>query len=493
MARTPKDEDQSPERIRASVKAFQAPKLSLGHLDAEAAAILISAAADIALIVDEAGVIRDLAFSTDELAKLLEGATTWLGKPWIETVAADSRPKVEALLQGAIAGTPPRWRHVNQLTASSASHPILFSAVRIGKLGRAVAFGRDLMPISHLQQRLIDAQASMERDFAKLRHAETRYRLLFQLDPEPVLIVDEAGRKVLDANPAATQLVELAAASPLGFLGIFAPASHDPIRLLLAGVRATGRSDDVRVQLEADGHEAALQASVFRQDGAPCFLLRLAVPLADANAILLPKPKAKLLKLVENAPDAFVVTAHDGRIVTVNGAFLDLAQLHTEEQARSEPIDRWLGRSGVDFEVLAGALRRTGPVKLFATTFRGEYGSTTDVEISAVSVMNGGTPCYGFAIREVAARPVATAPRNGQPATRSVEQLTELVGRVPLKDLVREATDVIERLAIEAALQLTNDNRASAAEMLGLSRQSLYVKLRRYGLGDQPDAPEAEG
>ena len=71
-----------------------------------------------------------------------------------------------------------------------------------------------------------------------------------------------------------------------------------------------------------------------------------------------------------------------------------------------------------------------------------------------------------------------------RPPLRSVEQLTELIGRVPLKDLVREATDVIERLCIEAALDLTSDNRASAAEMLGLSRQSLYVKLRRYGLGD---------
>jgi transcriptional regulator with GAF, ATPase, and Fis domain len=55
---------------------------------------------------------------------------------------------------------------------------------------------------------------------------------------------------------------------------------------------------------------------------------------------------------------------------------------------------------------------------------------------------------------------------------------------VPLRDLVREATDVIEKLAIEAALELSGDNRASAAEMLGLSRQSLDVQLRRYGLGD---------
>jgi DNA-binding protein Fis len=31
---------------------------------------------------------------------------------------------------------------------------------------------------------------------------------------------------------------------------------------------------------------------------------------------------------------------------------------------------------------------------------------------------------------------------------------------------------------------MTGDNRASAAEMLGLSRQSLYAKLHRFGLGD---------
>ena len=96
---------------------------------------------------------------------------------------------------------------------------------------------------------------------------------------------------------------------------------------------------------------------------------------------------------------------------------------------------------------------------------------------------NGDQPCFGFTIRNVGRR-LSNDPRSGRQLPRSVEQMTELVGRVPLKDLVRETTDVIERLCIEAALELTGDNRASAAEILGLSRQSLYVKLRRYGLGD---------
>jgi DNA-binding NtrC family response regulator len=42
-------------------------------------------------------------------------------------------------------------------------------------------------------------------------------------------------------------------------------------------------------------------------------------------------------------------------------------------------------------------------------------------------------------------------------------------------------------MCIEAALDLTHNNRASAAEMLGLSRQSLYVKLRRFGISSEND------
>ena len=48
------------------MKTFLAPRKSLGDLDADAAASLVSAAADMALVVDEQGVIRDIAFSNQE-------------------------------------------------------------------------------------------------------------------------------------------------------------------------------------------------------------------------------------------------------------------------------------------------------------------------------------------------------------------------------------------------------------------------------------------
>ena len=82
------------------------------------------------------------------------------------------------------------------------------------------------------------------------------------------------------------------------------------------------------------------------------------------------------------------------------------------------------------------------------------------------------------------------ATRSMQDLATAVEQLTALVGRVSLPDLVRDTTDLVERHLIKAALELTGDNRTSAAEILGLSRQSLYVKLRRHGL--QADEGEDE-
>jgi transcriptional regulator PpsR len=226
---------------------------------------------------------------------------------------------------------------------------------------------------------------------------------------------------------------------------------------------------------------------LFREDRVSSYLLRIQSSRqapAGANEF-----HSKVLETVGSSPEGFVVTSLEGRIVFANRAFLDLAQLATFEQARNEPLERWLGRPGVDFNLLTAQLREHGSLRLFATQLRGEYGALSEVEICAVAVLGQDDPCYGFTLRDVGQRIAVDRQRNVE-SPRSVAQLTELVGRVPLKDLVRESSDMIERLCIEAALDITNDNRASAAEILGLSRQSLYAKLRRYGLGELTEADD---
>jgi len=237
------------------------------------------------------------------------------------------------------------------------------------------------------------------------------------------------------------------------------------------------------VPIRLPGGTADIFASgfLFRQGNAQLILLRLSPAGVSENPQLLSDSRAKMLKLVDRVPDGFVVTDHDGLIIAANEAFLEMSQLRNEAQAQGQSLDKWLGRPGVDLGVLLNNLRQHGSVRLFSTTLRDEFGAEIEVEISAGAVLNGGEPCYGFAIRGISRR-IAPQVTNARAFPKSLEQIIELIGRVSLKELVREATDVIERLSIEAALTMTGDNRASAAEVLGVSRQSLYVKMRRHGL-----------
>ncbi len=481
------------------MKTFRTPKTALGGIDAEAAAALVSAAADIALILDRRGVIRDVSIAEQDLVDDLSEPAGWVGKRWLDVVTEESRTKVEAMLAEASSKAEPRWRHLNHPAprshgalagAESPDVPILYAVVQAGGHGRMVAFGRDLRAVSSLQRRLIDAQQSMERDYARVRHVETRYRLLFQMASDAVLIVDSSTQRVLDSNPTARRLLPRIGDDTrnVAISAAFTPDTARSVEMLLAGVRASGRADDVQARLSDSDQPVVVSASLFRDETGVACLVRIATNQGDAAQATVPKLKTKLLKLMESAPDGFVVSDSEGRIITANATFLELAQLPTEEQARGQPLTRWLGRTSVELDILTANLKQHGSVRLFSSQVRGEFGEPSEVEVSAVTVMNGGHPCFGFAIRDIGRR-LRSEPEVQRAFPKSLDHLTELIGRVALKDLVREATDVIERLCIEAALNLTGDNRASAAEMLGLSRQSLYVKLRRYGLGD----PEAQG
>lgn len=472
---------------RAALDLFRAPKKTLGDLDAEAAAKLIAAAADIALVVDSKGVIRDVAIGSEDLA--MEGWGKWVGQRWVETVTVESRVKIEDMLRDAGAKQHPRSRQVNHASKRGGDVPIRYSAIEVGENGRIVAVGRDLRAVAALQQRLVETQQNMEREYSRLRHAETRYRLLFHVASEAVLIVDAANLKVVESNPAATKLLS-AAVKRLGgrsFPELFDSEGAKTINAHLAAVRGAGRSEDVVAKLSDSKQKFVVAASLFRQENVSHFLVRLSpvgVRQGDVD-------RSRVFDFVDKLPDGFVVTDLDCKILKVNSAFLDLAQVASEEQAVGEGLDRWLGRHDVDVKVLSNNLKERGTIRNFATVIRGEFGSYEDVDVSAVSVSGGESPCLGFTIRLTGrkAEPIINGRRD---LPRSVEQMTELVGRVSLKELVRDTTDIIERLCIEAALELTGDNRASAAEMLGLSRQGLYSKLRRYGLGDLDGEEDAD-
>lgn len=248
---------------------------------------------------------------------------------------------------------------------------------------------------------------------------------------------------------------------------------------LIAEARSAGRAGDVAMALQ-DGRRFSASASCFRQESSTLLLVRFSptdAPVAGTTS----SATSRLVDLLERSPDAFVLTDLDGLILTANRAFLDITELASEEQLRGTALSTYLGRPGADFPVFTSMLRRNGVVRLMATTARGSHGHQSEVEVSAVWAPDGEEPCIGFVIRDIGRR-LASGPQGARDLTRAVEELTGLVGRVSLRDLVRDTVDLVERHFIEAALELTHNNRTSAAEVLGVSRQSLYVKLRRHRL-----------
>ena len=456
--------------------SFKSPKRFLADLDASATAKVVASAADVALIIDD-GVIKDIALGANELSK--EGYdAAWRGKKWIETVTIESRPKIEDLLK-TTAKAQPHWRQVNHPSSSGIDIPVKYTAVKTGPNDRIVALGRDLRSVSALQQRLVEAHQGLERDYDRLRDAEARYETLFRAVSEPVLIVDAETYKIEDANPAALKHFAGVTDALVGssLFDSFQKKAGRSIEMAVANALTSG--DAISDVVKSRGAGAwKLSVSPFWQDDETRLIVRVLSEGARDEA-----QSAELLGVLESLPDGLVVANDDLLILQANKAFSEMARLSGHRQAIGRRLDDFLGRSGTDVNVLLSSMRNHGFVRNFATVLRDQFGVEERVEVSAVAAPSEKGEVYGFSIRNVARR-LETGARIGEQLPSSVDQLTGLVGKVSLKEIVRESTDLIERLCIEAALEITEDNRASAAEMLGLSRQGLYSKLKRFGFDE---------
>lgn len=455
----------------------------LGEIDTRAALIALTAAIDVTLLLNAEGCICEV--YCNDVSLLDNAGRQWIGKLWSATVTKESLPKVDALLRDAINDSATVWRQLNHPSVRGIDVPVSYAVRRFGSQGTLVAMGRDLRSNAALQQRLVEAQQSVERDYWRLRDAQSLYRVALQLSSEATLVIDAGTLTVVEANAAANRLLALSSTPLVGQvfpLGLDAESTKT-VAAQLSKARVSSVVDEAHVRLLDGGREFFAACAYVRQEPGALFVVRFTPLRADDSA------RSVMNRLIQVAPDCFVMTDREGLVVAANGTFVDLCQVASEEEACGQRLDRWLGRTAVDFDVLLTNLRQYSSVRLFVTTLRGTQGNMAEVEVSAVMVNSGREQFCGFSIRDIGRRlgssaVPSVAVERQQP--RSLEQLTELVGRVPLKELVGESTDIIERLCIESALELTQDNRAAAAEMLGLSRQSLYVKMRRYGLGNLP-------
>jgi transcriptional regulator PpsR len=426
---------------------------------------------DVTLVLDKDAVIRDVNVSNTVSGEVVK---TWLGRPWIETVAESGIEKVRRSLDDARLGGVSAFSQIIQRFPSGLELPIEYTTVRLGDSGGLIAIGRNLQASSELQSRLIAAQQAMERDYWKLREVETRYRLLFDASNEAVIVLSSDGRRVLEANPSAIRALGLTRG--WDFQTEMIPRERDAFDKMLARVREHGRAPGGVFHIGPGQAPWILRASLVNDQSESVFMVQL-VAVAEQAALALPR-HGLIANLLQTIPDGFVLLDRSGRIQSANQAFLDFIQVKSESEAIGQGIERWLRQPGAGLDALLFDIRQKGQVRLFETTIHGELGGQAAVEISAGYGRGQNAGLIGMVVRGGRVGAGALVESKSAPLLPALSREES----TPLKALVQAAVSVVERHYVEAALEITGGNRTAAAERLGLSRQSLYVKLNRYGL-----------
>ena len=457
---------------------------ALAGLAPALAATFASISGDIALVIGADGVIRSVA-----LAEAAHQANQWVGMPFVDAVTRDTRGKIAQLLRDVDSTGVSRRREVNLPGAEGRDIPMAFAAIRLGAQGPVLAVGRDLRAIAAIQQRFVEAQQELERDYWKRRQAESRYRLLFQVATDAVLMVDAATLAIVEANGAAAELFGLSTDQLVGqsVSAGMAAGSRPAVDELLVSARSSGRAAEIRARL--GGPPTAerpglidISATPFRAEieGSTALLLLVRARSVSERGMAAVNP---LAAYVEQTPDAVVITDSSGRVLMANPAFQSLCPAGmAEAEFKGRLLTELLGDPGHGLAGLLSEVRRNGIASQVRAPIGGVGKSApAEVEVSAALLTESDQACIGLTLRRHAPRLHPGLPALDGLAT-AVDNLAAQLGRVSLPELMQGASHLAERHLLCDALQQARGHSASAADLLGITPESLAHRLQRHGL-----------
>lgn len=442
---------------------------------------IISEVADFAIVIsDEGQILSNLINPSNPEAARFD---SWEGRDVRDTLTTESVPKFDerfgAFCEGKTGLRPVELNHTD--SAGQWEFPIRYTFHRIGPDGAVLMLGRDLSPIAEMQQQLVKAQIALERDYEAQREFDARFRVLMEATRDAVVFLSAQTGRITDANSAAAKVLGRSRDQLAGsdFRDLVDDRQSGELLDRLSSEAIAEQTSAVEVTLRKASEKTRLLPTLFRAAGERVLLCRIlgdeqrSDPVGDLSR--------NLLDLFRSGPDAIVFCASDGAVLAANEGFLDLIDAAHDLNVKGRGLSDYLQRGSVDMRVMTENAARTGRMRMYPTKISGDYGTPRAVEISVTALDAGPSTVFAFIIRD-ASRAENVRPAGAPVSNDNMQSVMELVGSATLKEIVAETTNVVEKMCIETAVELTMNNRVAAAEMLGLSRQSLYVKLRKYDL-----------
>jgi transcriptional regulator PpsR len=361
------------------------------------------------------------------------------------------------------------------------SFPVRYSFHTIGDSGKIMLMGRDLRSIAEMHQQLVAAQLTLEKDYEARREHEMQFRVLMASIEDAMIFVSLPSGVVKDCNPAARVLLGKQGGDLVGATldHVLEGKGKDVLLDRLIGLANESATTQMTLRAKVPARMVSLRPVLFRSGGDQAMLCRITP--TTPHALKSDGLQSNLTGLYERGVDAIVFVDSGGVILSANEAFLNLADVTHGQALKGRSIVDFLGRGSVDLNVMLENAARSGTMRSYTTRVTGEFGAERAVEVSTTHVQTGAEPVFALVLRDISRTDNARTDTQ-QLGEVDIQSVIELIGSQSLRDIVAKTTDVVEKMCIETAVELTSNNRVAAAEMLGLSRQSLYVKLRKYGL-----------
>ncbi|MFN3824399.1 MAG: transcriptional regulator PpsR [Pseudorhodobacter sp.] len=475
--------------MEQTVQSNGSEKLNRGSIpivSPELLSEIISTASDIALHVAHDGSVISVLVNPHH--RSFGQLSHWEGAPVRSLLTNESVVKLDRRLEqlsDADEGTS-LVVEVTHIGESNLDFPIRYSLHRLSRDASFLMLGRDLRPIAEIQQKLVSVQLALERDYEAQREIDTRYRVLMEVTRDAIILVSMSSGRIVDLNATAATLL---GASRVDLIGSsiaqeFVGRRRGELLETMSSLATADAAAPIEMQARRSNNLLMMVPMVFRAAGERLLLCRLDVP--DMGTIAQDELGDGLMRLFHEGVDGIVFTDRDGVIRSANEAFLNMTDASNLAAVKGRSLGDFLVRGAVDLKVLIDNARRSGRMRMYSTKLMTTFQAQISTEISASWLNDRPNPTMVLVVRDSSRAEAMRRPGPGGTEDGG-NSVVELVGSAKLKDIVAETAEMVERMCIETAVELTRNNRVAAAEMLGLSRQSLYVKLRKYGLLSKDD------
>ena len=444
------------------------------------ASVLLSVA-DVCLVASAQGKV--LAGAAKAGSSLEPEVTRWCGEPLADLIDASSGEKLARRLADMDRHRSEAthiWAELVHVASGREGVPVRYAMHPIKGRDHVLMLGQDQRPVIEMQQLLLNAQIALERDHEAQREINTRYRLLMDFSQDAIVLVSIGTGKIVDINHNASVVLGRARADLINRPLVDSLAGQTRASLIgsLEAAMPTGTDVAMDVEVKSSQRQVQMTGKLFRASGEQLAMIRLTDP--ERGSVGDEKLVSNLRQLFNHGSDAIVFADRDGTVLAASDTFLNLTDVPSVASVRGRSLSDFLARGVVDLRVLLDNARRAGQLRMYATKLNTDFGAQVGVEISATWLDDKFDPVLALVIRNASSAAAQRADTGGPDS--GMNGVIELVGSSTLKEIVSETTDVIEKICIETALELTRNNRVAASEMLGLSRQSLYVKLRKFNL-----------